>query len=41
MTNHPKETKLTRKVPLKIAIADHPHTSAIRNGSIPIGARGK
>jgi len=27
---------LTRKVPLKIAIAEHPHTSAIRNGSIPI-----
>ncbi|SKC97144.1 hypothetical protein SAMN05446935_9313 [Burkholderia sp. YR290] len=26
---------LTRKVPLKIAIAEHPHTSAIRNGSIP------
>ncbi|MFL6639371.1 MAG: ABC transporter substrate-binding protein, partial [Paraburkholderia graminis] len=27
---------MTRKVPLKIAIAEHPHTSAIRNGSIPI-----
>src|SRR6201996_1837421 len=27
---------LTKKVPLKIAIAEHPHTSAIRNGSIPI-----
>ncbi|WP_321796774.1 ABC transporter substrate-binding protein [Caballeronia sp. J97] len=27
---------LTRKVPLKIAIAEHPHTSAIRDGSIPI-----
>src|SRR5580698_6053707 len=27
---------LTRKVSLKIAIAEHPHTSAIRNGSIPI-----
>jgi 4,5-dihydroxyphthalate decarboxylase len=25
-----------RKVHLKIAIAEHPHTSAIRNGSIPI-----
>lgn len=24
------------KIPLKIAIAEHPHTSAIRNGSIPI-----
>lgn len=24
---------LTRKVPLKIAIAEHPHTWAIRNGS--------
>ncbi len=30
------ETKLTRKVPLKIAIADHPQTSGIRDGSIPI-----
>lgn len=27
---------LTKKVPLKIAIAEYPHTSAIRNGSIPI-----
>lgn len=27
---------MTRQVPLKIAIAEHPHTSAIRNGSIPI-----
>ncbi|WP_250469744.1 ABC transporter substrate-binding protein [Caballeronia sp. GAFFF2] len=27
---------MTRKVPLKIAIAQYPHTSAIRNGSIPI-----
>jgi 4,5-dihydroxyphthalate decarboxylase len=27
---------LAKKVPLKIAIAEHPHTSAIRNGSIPI-----
>lgn len=27
---------LTRKVPLKIAIAEHPHTAAIRNGTIPI-----
>jgi 4,5-dihydroxyphthalate decarboxylase len=27
---------LTNKVPLKIAIAEHPHTAAIRNGSIPI-----
>ncbi|WP_250469988.1 PhnD/SsuA/transferrin family substrate-binding protein [Caballeronia sp. GAFFF2] len=27
---------MTKKVPLKIAIAEHPHTSAIRNGSIPI-----
>jgi 4,5-dihydroxyphthalate decarboxylase len=27
---------LTQKVPLKIAIAEHPHTAAIRNGSIPI-----
>ncbi|APA87620.1 PhnD/SsuA/transferrin family substrate-binding protein [Paraburkholderia sprentiae WSM5005] len=27
---------LTKKVPLKIAIAEHPHTSAIRNRSIPI-----
>jgi 4,5-dihydroxyphthalate decarboxylase len=27
---------LTRKVPLKIAIAEHPHTSAIRDRSIPI-----
>src|SRR6266700_7487363 len=28
--------KLTDKVHLKIAVAEHPHTSAIRNGSIPI-----
>ncbi|MDR5815504.1 ABC transporter substrate-binding protein [Caballeronia sp. LZ033] len=27
---------MTRKVPLKIAIAEYPHTSAIRNGSILI-----
>ena len=27
---------MVSKVPLKIAIAEHPHTSAIRNGSIPI-----
>jgi 4,5-dihydroxyphthalate decarboxylase len=27
---------LASKVPLKIAIAEHPHTAAIRNGSIPI-----
>lgn len=27
---------MANKVPLKIAIAEHPHTSAIRNGSIPI-----
>jgi 4,5-dihydroxyphthalate decarboxylase len=27
---------LSSKVPLKIAIADHPHTVAIKNGSIPI-----
>ncbi|MES2261834.1 MAG: PhnD/SsuA/transferrin family substrate-binding protein [Pseudomonadota bacterium] len=27
---------MTKKIPLKIAIADHPHTAAIRNGSIPI-----
>ncbi|WP_347554164.1 ABC transporter substrate-binding protein [Robbsia sp. KACC 23696] len=27
---------MTKKVPLKIAIAEHPHTSAIRDGSIPI-----
>lgn len=27
---------LTQKVRLKLAIAEHPHTSAIRNGSIPI-----
>ncbi|WP_246793018.1 ABC transporter substrate-binding protein [Burkholderia perseverans] len=27
---------MTKNVPLKIAIADYPHTSAIRNGSIPI-----
>ncbi|MFT4069111.1 PhnD/SsuA/transferrin family substrate-binding protein [Paraburkholderia sp.] len=27
---------LTRKVPLKIAIAEYPHTAAIRDGSIPI-----
>jgi 4,5-dihydroxyphthalate decarboxylase len=28
--------KLANKVKLKIAIADHPHTIAIKNGSIPI-----
>jgi 4,5-dihydroxyphthalate decarboxylase len=27
---------LADKIPLKIAIGDHPHTAAIRNGSIPI-----
>lgn len=27
---------MAAKVPLKIAVAEHPHTSAIRNGSIPI-----
>ena len=27
---------MSRKVPLKIAIAEFPHTSAVRNGSIPI-----
>ena len=27
---------MSSKVPLKIAIADHPHTAAIRDGSIPI-----
>jgi 4,5-dihydroxyphthalate decarboxylase len=27
---------LAAKVPLKIAVAEHPHTSAIRDGSIPI-----
>jgi 4,5-dihydroxyphthalate decarboxylase len=27
---------LAKKVPLKIAIAEHPHTSAIRSGAIPI-----
>jgi 4,5-dihydroxyphthalate decarboxylase len=27
---------LTKKVHLKLAIAEHPHTAAIRNGSIPI-----
>jgi 4,5-dihydroxyphthalate decarboxylase len=27
---------LTAKVHLKIAVAEHPHTSAVRNGSIPI-----
>jgi 4,5-dihydroxyphthalate decarboxylase len=36
----PEKTKeqfvADRKVHLKIAIAEHPHTSAIRNGSIPI-----
>jgi len=31
-----KETQVTKKVHLKLAIAEHPHTSAIRNGSIPI-----
>jgi 4,5-dihydroxyphthalate decarboxylase len=30
------ETKLSKKVSLKIAIAEHPHTAAIRNGSIAI-----
>ncbi|BBU31063.1 hypothetical protein BTHE68_47970 [Burkholderia sp. THE68] len=32
----PKETKLANKIHLKLAIAEHPHTSAIRDGSIPI-----
>ena len=27
---------MAQKIPLKIAIADYPHTAAIRNGSIPI-----
>lgn len=27
---------MVKKVPLKIAIAEHPHTSAIRSGAIPI-----
>jgi 4,5-dihydroxyphthalate decarboxylase len=27
---------VSAKVPLKLAIAEHPHTSAIRNGAIPI-----
>jgi 4,5-dihydroxyphthalate decarboxylase len=27
---------VSRKVPLKIAVAEHPHTSAIRSGAIPI-----
>ncbi|KAA0997978.1 PhnD/SsuA/transferrin family substrate-binding protein [Paraburkholderia panacisoli] len=27
---------LAKKIPLKIAIAEYPHTAAIRNGSIPI-----
>ncbi|HEY1607853.1 MAG TPA: ABC transporter substrate-binding protein, partial [Paraburkholderia sp.] len=27
---------MATKVPLKIAIAEYPHTAAIRNGSIPI-----
>ena len=27
---------LAGKVPLKISVAEHPHTSALRNGSIPI-----
>jgi 4,5-dihydroxyphthalate decarboxylase len=27
---------LAAKIPLKLAIGDHPHTAAIRNGSIPI-----
>ncbi len=27
---------MAKKVPLKIAIAEHPHTSAIRSGAIPI-----
>src|SRR4051812_31086347 len=31
-----RRATLANKVPLKIAIADHPHTAAIRNGSIPI-----
>jgi 4,5-dihydroxyphthalate decarboxylase len=31
-----EETSLSTKVPLKIAIADHPHTVAIKNGSIKI-----
>jgi 4,5-dihydroxyphthalate decarboxylase len=35
-TDWSKERKLAGKVHLKIAVAEHPHTSAIRNGSIPI-----
>jgi len=35
-TAHPLEMMLASKVPLKIAIAEYPHTVAIRNGSIPI-----
>jgi 4,5-dihydroxyphthalate decarboxylase len=31
-----KDKQMTTKVRLKIAIAEHPHTAAIRNGSIPI-----
>jgi 4,5-dihydroxyphthalate decarboxylase len=31
-----QENTLANKVKLKIAIAEHPHTAAIRNGSIPI-----
>jgi len=31
-----QETQLTKKVHLKLAIAEHPHTAAIRDGSIPI-----
>jgi 4,5-dihydroxyphthalate decarboxylase len=27
---------LAQKIPLKIAVADYPHTAAVRNGSIPI-----
>jgi len=35
-TPHSLETPLAGKIKLKIAIAEHPHTSAIRDGSIPI-----
>src|SRR6218665_429494 len=36
ITGRPRRRTLSGKVHLKIAIAEHPHTSAIRNGSIPI-----
>ena len=34
--DHSQRKAMAGRVPLKIAIAEHPHTSAIRNGSIPI-----